>query len=359
MAKSDSKMRVYVGTYTAGGSKSEGIYLLSMDAKTGKFFGSRLVAKAEEPSFLAVSRNKRFLYAVNETMRFEGEDSGSVSAFEIDSVSGSLRFLNRQPSGGAAPCHLSVTDDGRYVLVANYMGGTVAGFPVAEDGSLKPASDIKRHGGNGPNAERQEAPHAHSVILDAANTFAIVNDLGTDEVISYALDSVGKLSRSEVYLAKRGAGPRHFKFHPNGKLAFANNELDMTVTSFAYDAKTGKLEAVRTLSTLAAGYRFTKADSGADLHVSPDGKFLYVSNRGHDSIAIFSIAESGGLTFLDAVKTGGKTPRNFVIDPSGNFLLSANQNSDSITVFRIDKRTGMLASTGEAASIPKPVCLVF
>jgi 6-phosphogluconolactonase len=355
-------MKFYVGTYTSGESKSKGIYSLDLDASSGTFSDARLVAETDDPSFLAVSRDGNFLYAVNETLEYEGKASGSVSAFAIDKDTGDLRLLNRRASEGAAPCHLSVSDDGKFVIVANYMGGTVAAFPVASDGSLNPARDIKKHAGRGPNADRQESAHAHCAIFDVANRFVFVCDLGIDRVVGYAVDSdAGKLSPlAGPYSTKPGAGPRHLKFHPNGKLAFINNELDMTVSSLSYNAADGTLEHVQTLSSLPAVYERTKSDSSADLHVSEDGRFLYVSNRSHDSIAAFSIDEATGkLVFLDAIKTGGKTPRNFALDPTGSFILAANQDSDSITVMRIDKTTGMLSLSEASASVPRPVCIVF
>lgn len=362
MAKSDNELRLYVGTYTSGTSKSKGIYMLGFDPKTGALSEPKLVAETEEPSFLAISRDGKFLYAVNETLKFEGKDSGYVSAYSIDKKSGSLTFLNRQPSHGAAPCHISITDDGKLVLVANYLGGNVVMFPVAKDGSLSPASDNKQHTGKGPNADRQEAPHAHSVILDRSDKHAFVNDLGIDKVVGYSVDKKhGKLTPLEnSYTAKAGSGPRHFKFHPDGKFAFLNSELDMTVSALGYDHKTGALTHLATLSTLPESYKATKKDSIADLHISPDGKFLYVSNRGHDSIASFSIDEkTGDLTPIEHMKTGGKTPRNFAIAPEGNFLLAANQGSDSITVFAIDKKTGRLTATNQSTRVAKPVCLIF
>lgn len=360
MANSDSRLSLYVGTYTSG-SKSKGIYLIKFDPAMGNLSEPNLVAATEEPSFLAISRDRKYLYAANETLKYEGKDSGYVSSFGIDHKTGGLKFLNRQPSHGAAPCHISITDKGDLVLVANYLGGNVAAFPTDTDGTLKPASDIKQHLGKGPNKDRQEAPHAHSVILDKTNSFVFVNDLGIDRVVTYRLDSKGGklVETGESYSSKPGAGPRHFKFHPNDKFAFLNNELDMTVSSLAFDVQSGRLTELNTLSTLPEGYKGTN-DSVADLHVSPDGRFVYVSNRGHDSIASYSIDEkSGKLTSFDFVKTSGKAPRNFAIDPSGNFLLAANQNSDSITVFKIEKKTEKLTATGTSAEVPKPVCLIF
>ena len=355
------ELRLYVGTYTSGTSKSKGIYQVRFNAKTGAFDAPTLAVATEDPSFLAISRNGKYLYAANETLKFEGNSSGYVSSFAIDQATGGLTFLNRFATGGAAPCHVSVTEKGDLVVVANYLGGNVAAFKTNADGSLQPASDIKQHVGKGPNAERQEAPHCHSAIFDKSNKFLLVNDLGIDRIVTYAVDSkAGKLTANgEAYAAKPGSGPRHFKFHPNGKFAFVCNELDMTVSSLDCDAKLGRLSEIMTVSSLPADYKRSN-DSIADLHVSHDGKFLYVSNRVHDSIAVFAIDEkTGSIRAIDFTKTGGKGPRNFAIDPTGNFLLAANQRSDSITVFRIDRSTGKLTATGNSIAAPTPVCLIF
>ncbi|MFT3743809.1 MAG: lactonase family protein [Pyrinomonadaceae bacterium] len=357
----DKEMRLYVGTYTSGSSKSKGIYQLRFDPKTGILSEPLLAVATEEPSFLAVSRDGKYLYSANETLKFEGNNSGYVSAFAIERSSGSLTFLNRYATSGAAPCHVAISEKGDLVVVANYLGGNVAVFKTNADGSLQPASDIKQHTGKGPNAERQEAPHCHSAIFDHTNKFVLVNDLGIDRIVTYAVDSkAGKLTANgESYAAKPGSGPRHFKFHPNGKFAFSCNELDMTVSSLEWDAKLGRLSEIMTVSTLPADYKRTN-DSVADLHVSHDGKFLYVSNRVHDSIAVYVIDEkTGSIRSIDFTKTGGKGPRNFAIDPTGNFLLAANQRSDSITVLRIDKKTGKLTPTENTITVPTPVCLIF
>lgn len=360
MANNDTILDLYIGTYTSGTSKSKGIYLVKFDTRNGKLSEPKLVAETDDPSFIAVTSNGKYLYCVNETLKYEGKDSGYVSAYAINKADGSLTFINKQPSHGAAPCHISVTKKGDLVFVANYLGGNVAVFPTAKDGELLPATDIKQHTGKGPNAARQEAAHAHSIMLSPDENFAFVNDLGIDRVVGYAIDKKEqKLSSADAYSAKPGAGPRHFKFHPNGKFAFMNNELDMTVTSLVYDKKNGKLTEVETHSTLPAG-RKSKSDSVADLHLSPDGRFLYVSNRGHNSIAVFAVNEkTGSLTAKEFIPTGGKTPRNFAIDPTGRFLLAANQDSNTITIFKRNRQTGRLTPTNISATTPKPVCLIF
>ncbi|MBX3245536.1 MAG: lactonase family protein [Acidobacteria bacterium] len=361
MAQDKNDLTLYVGTYTSGTSSSKGIYFLRFDTKTGRLSKPYLAAETEEPSFLTVSSNGNFLYAVNETLEYEGKSSGYVTAFSIDKKTGSLKFINRQPSHGAAPCHISITKKGDLVLVANYMSGTVALFPTGKDGSLLEASDIKQHSGKGPNAARQEAPHAHSIMLSDDENFVLVNDLGIDRVVTYALDKQNKklIATGGGHYTNPGAGPRHFKFHPNGKFAFINNELDMTVSSLAFEKRSGGFTEIETHSTLPVG-RKSKSDSVADLHLSPDGRFLYVSNRGHNSIAVFAINQkSGSLTAKEFVSTGGKTPRNFAIDPTGRFIFAANQDSGTITVFKRHKQTGKLTQTNISAKVPKPVCLVF
>lgn len=350
------ELLLYVGTYTNG--KSVGIYIYRMDLSSGalKPVGS---IETNNPSFLAVDERRRYLYAVNEVTEFAGRPSGAVSAFSIDQETGSLRFLNQQPSLGGAPCYVSVARGGRFVLVANYVGGNVSVLPVRRNGTLGKATDVVQHQGAGPNAERQEAPHAHSVVLDHANRFAFAADLGTDKIMAYRFDArLGKLKPNAPrwFQSKAGAGPRHFTFHPDGRHAYAINELDSTITSFSYEQAPGQLKEAQTVSALPLG--FSGANTCADVHIAPSGKFLYGSNRGHDSIVVFEIERNTGkLRYVEHVSTGGKTPRNFTIDPTGGFLLVANQNSDRIVGFRVDPATGRLRATGHVTEVPSPVCL--
>jgi 6-phosphogluconolactonase len=324
------ELLVYVGTYTSG--KSEGIYLYRLNLASG------------ELSHVSTTRKK----------------SGAVSAFAVDQRTGELRFLNQQPSLGGAPCYVDVDTTGKFVLVANYVGGNVAVLPVKFNGSLGPATDMKQNEGSGVNTEHQAAPHAHCIVLDAANRFAYSCDLGTDKIMIFRFNRrSGKLLAAEQpwVKVKAGAGPRHLAFHPSGKYLFSLNELDSTITAFARDRRNGSLKELQTLTTLPAG--FTGTNSGADTHVSSDGRFLYGSNRGHDSIAIFMIDRRGALTAVGHELTGGSTPRNFAIDPTGAFLLAANQKSDNIVVFKLDQKTGRLSPTGHVAQVPSPVCLKF
>lgn len=352
-----SKLLVYVGTNTSGENK--GIHLLDLDLATGALSNPRLAGEAANPSFLAIHPGRKFLYAVSEIGTLGGKKTGGVNAFSIDPKSGGLTLLNQQPSEGAGPCHLVVDKAGKNVLVANYGGGSVAVIPIQEDGKLAPPSSSIQHTGSSVNPGRQKEPHAHSINLDAANRFAFAADLGLDKVLIYKFDpSKGKIEPNDPPHASvaPGSGPRHFAFHPDGKHAYVINEILSTLTAFTYDAAKGELKELQTLTTLPADFKGNT--STAEVVVSPDGKFVFGSNRGHDSIAIFSVdAATGKLSPAGHASTQGKTPRNFSVDPTGKYLLAANQGSDSIVVFRIDPRTGALTPTGSTAKVPKPVCL--
>lgn len=359
-------MYIYVGTYTRSlphvQAKSEGIYLLQMDPTSGALTMAGKTTGVENPSYLTIHPNGRYLYAVNEVGDFGGkENSGAVSAFAIDPASGALTFLNQEATDGAAPCHLNVDATGRYLLTANYSGGSVAVHPIKRDGSLGKLNDFVQHAGSSVNEQRQKEPHAHSFTLAPDNRFAYCADLGTDKVVIYAFDSEqGKLSPAPQAWVRvhPGAGPRHFDFHPNGRYAYSINELDSTMTVFAYEMSTGRLTELQSVPTLPAG--FDGRSHCADIHVHPSGNFVYGSNRGHDSIAIFAIDQSSGLVnTVGHEATQGKIPRNFVIDPTGTFLLAANQNTDSVVVFRIDQQRGHLTPTGQMLDVPTPVCLKF
>ncbi len=350
---------VYVGTYTSPTNGSKGIYLLNMDTQSGELTPKGLVAEVKSPSFLAAHPNRRFLYAVGEIFEFQGTKNGAVSAFAIDPPTGKLTLLNQQPSGGQGPCHVTVDPTGKCVLTANYTTGTVAVLPIDKEGRLGQPSAIDQHKGSGPNARRQQSPHAHSINIDPAGRFAFAPDLGADKVFVYrfrANDGSLVANDPPATLIAPGSGPRHFAFHPRGRFAYVINELTSTVTAFSYDAQRGVLKELQTISTLPEG--FTGESFTADIHVHPSGKFLYGSNRGHDSIAIFAIDEqTGRLSAIGHEPTRGKKPRNFAIDPSGSWLLAANQDSNTIVVFGIDLRTGRLTTTGNPLDVPSPVCL--
>ncbi len=361
---------VYVGTYTEPirfGSgkvlqgKGEGIYFFWMDRSSGAMEPAGQATGVANPSYLAFDPTRRFLYAVNELKTCEGRPGGSVSAFAVDPGTGRLGFLNRRPTGGADPCHLAIDRKGAYVLVANFMSGSICVLPVRADGSLGEASHIVQHQGSSIDPLRQRGPHAHSVTLDEANRFAFVPDLGLDKLMVYRLDAGrGRLEPHDVpwIAVKPGAGPRHLAFHPSGRFAYLINELDSTILALSYDGESGTLKALQRISTLPAN--FSGESTCADVQVAPSGGFLYASNRGHDSIAAFRIdRRTGGLTGVDHWPTGGKTPRHFGIDPSGRFLLAANQDTDTIVTFRIDEQTGSLRPTGHVTQVPTPVCVKF
>jgi 6-phosphogluconolactonase len=355
-----AKYRVYVGTYTTGGS--QGIYLFELDTVSGELTSRGLAGESVNPSFLAVHPSRKFLYAVGEINEFGGEKTGAVSAFAIDTASGSLSLLNQQSSRGQGPCYVTVDRAGKNALVANYGSGTVACLPIGGDGRLAPASAFIQHQGGSVDSQRQRAPHGHSINLDAANRFAIAADLGLDELLVYRFDAEkGTLSPNEPPYAQvaRGAGPRHFAFHPDGRHAYVINERHCTVTAFDYDPERGELSAIQTVSTLP-NIPVAKGYSTAEVQVHPSGRFLYGSNRGHDTIAIFAIdAASGQLRPAGHQSTLGKTPRNFGIDPTGRFLLAANQDSGTVVVFRIDPQSGQLQPTGQKVEVPRAVCVKF
>jgi len=352
---------LYVGTYTEEGSKSKGIYAYRYDAKTGQIKPLGLAAETTNPSWVTLHPNGRFLYAVNEVGNYKGPNSGGVSAFSVDRATGKLTFLNELPTRGADPCYVTVDNTGKYVLVANYTGGSVAVFPILKDGSLGEASAFVQHSGHGPNPQRQEGPHAHSIDLSPDDRFAMVDDLGLDELVAYKFDSAkGTLTPNDPPFAKvdPGAGPRHFVLRPDGKFAYVIGEMGHTVTVFSYDSAAGKLQTLQTVTTLPKD--FSGRNDDAEIRVHPSGKFLYASNRGEDSIAIYAIDKNKGtLEQVGSVHTGGKEPRSFEIDPTGTLLFAANQKSDSIVVFRIDGKTGLLTPTGKVIEIGSPVCVKF
>ena len=346
---------VYFGTYTKGESK--GVYVAKLELKTGKLDGLQLAAEVTNPSFLALSPRNPHLYACGEV----GGQGGTVSAFSIDERSGTLTKLNQQSSKGPGPCHVSVDSPGRNLLVANYSGGSVACLPIDADGKLGEATSFIQHEGKGADPKRQQGPHAHSVNLDRPGRFAFVADLGLDKIMSYRLDAEqGKLSPNDppFVAVAPGAGPRHFAIHPGCRFAYVINELNSTITAFSFQAQAGKLEAIQSISTLPTG--FEGSNWTAEVQVHPLGKFVYGSNRGHNSIAAFAVDQSTGkLTAIGHTSTEGKTPRNFAIDPTGTYLLAANQDSGNVVQFKIDGQTGKLAPTGRELKIANCVCVKF
>ncbi len=351
----------YIGTYTEK-TKSKGIYAFRFDDASGKLSFIGVAAETADPSFLAVHPNGKYLYAVNELGKFNGEESGAVSAFSIDRKSGKLTLLNQVSSRGAGPCHISLDKTGKYVLVANYDSGTVAVFPLQSDGQLGKYTGYEKHIGSSANKERQEGPHAHWIATSPDNRFLLTADLGIDKILlsQFHLPD-GAFTRNKPNSGvklKAGAGPRHAAFSPSGKFFYVASELNSTVTAYSYDAKGGALHELQVISTLPKD--FSGENDVAEIAVHPSGKFLYVSNRGRDSIAVFAIdAVKGKLTPVADIATQGKTPRNFAIDPAGRYLLAANQGSNDIVVFKIDPATGSLTLTGQVVEVPAPVCIAF
>jgi len=356
---------VYVGTYT--GSKSKGIYLFRLQTENLEVSQNitlvplGLAAETSSPSFLELDFKRRLLFAVNELNEFEGRPTGAVSAFSIDPATGLLTLVNQRPSMGAGPCHLVLDKERRHLLVANYGSGSVSVLPVGPDGRLGAASDVVQHTGKSVNPDRQKGPHAHCVTLDLANRFAFVCDLGLDKVLVYRFDPKrGKLTPHDPPFAtlKPGAGPRHMVFRPDGRFAYVTNELSSTITVFAYQSAAGVLKELQTVSTLPPS--FDRPNSTAEIDVHPSGKWLYVSNRGHNSVVLFTIdAARGTLTWVEEQGTGGSTPRHFGIERSARHMAIGNQGSDTVLVARIDAGNGRLKPSGVFASVPSPVCVKF
>ncbi|HWR11806.1 MAG TPA: lactonase family protein [Rectinemataceae bacterium] len=359
---------VFVGTYTEPilfgtgkvlEGKGKGIYMYRLRGDSGRMDLLSVAEGIMNPSYLAFSDGSRRLFAVNELKRCEGRHSGALSAFAFDGGSMELAFLNKRLTRGTDPCHVAVDGTGRFAAVANFMSGSIIIFPILEDGSLGEASAFVQHRGSSVDKARQAGPHAHSIIFDPSNRYMLVPDLGLDKIIVYDFDSLNgslRLSDERCVASAAGVGPRYLEFHSSGRFAYVVNELSSTIDSFAVDPENLSFRMIQSSSTLPAGYR--GASTCADLHISPSGEFLYASNRGHDSIAIFGIEKaSGRLGLIGHESTKGHTPRNFAIDGGGRFLLVANQDSDTVVVFRMDAVTGKLEYTGTTIEVPTPVCI--
>jgi 6-phosphogluconolactonase len=372
LAAPAEELPVWFGTYTQPKSESEGIYLARFDTERGTFTKPTLAAAVKNPSFLAFHPRLPMLYAVSEIAAADGKPGGGVTAFAVDQTTGMLAARGAESSGGGGPCHLTVDPTGKAVLVANYGGGSVACLGLNEAGMLEPFKAggddsgfvqhiFDRADVPGINPKRQEKPHAHSVDVAADGRFAFSCDLGLDEVLVYRLDPErATLTPHGRATVAAGAGPRHFAVHPNGRFAWSVNELDLTVTGFTYEPETGTLEPIETLSTLPADVTERTGFSGAEIAVHPSGRFLYASNRGHDSLASYAIDETTGkLTVLGVEPAEVKTPRHFTIAPGGKYLLAAGQSSGTVAVLAIDQTTGKLTFTGETVAVPAPVCVMF
>jgi 6-phosphogluconolactonase len=357
----EKSILLYVGTYKQEDPSSpnferRGIYTYILDPDTGHLTNHSEINDIDNPSFLAIDSQQHYLYAVDENF---DETECRVQAYQIDPESGSLSYINRQLSHGFYPCYVSVDQTDQFAIVANYGSGSVTLLPIGEGGQLLPACDSRQHTGSGINPDRQEGPHAHCTVMDPTNTYLFAADLGIDKIMSYRLDFERKqlITNNTPYLEMPpGSGPRHLRFHQNGRFAYIINELNSSITALNYDEREGAFEIIETVSTLPQDYQ--GESYCAELCIAPEGNFLYGSNRGHDSLAIFAIDEMNGrLSLVAHQSTYGLNPRNFAIDPNGTFLLVANQDSDNIVTFRINHKTGVLDFIGEKTGVSKPVCL--
>jgi len=358
-SSADQEYLVYVGTYTGMGS--EGIYAYRFHAASGGLKPIGLVAKTENPSFLSIDPNGKFLYAVNELDSFKQESSGAISVYSINPESAALDLIQQIPSLGAAPCHVSLDKSAKYLLVANYNGGNAAVFPIAKDGKLGKQSAFIQDSGSSVNADRQTGPHAHFIQVTNDNKFLMIADLGIDQVMVKKFDATtGTLTSFDSTLVKvtPGSGPRHLAYAPSGKFVYVLNELSSTIAAFTFESETGRMQMIQTISTLPDN--FSGSSITAEIAIDAKGKFIYASNRGDDTIAIYSINNKDGkLTSLGRIATGGKTPRHFEIDPTGQWLIAANQDSDNLVVFQIDQSSGTLVQASEISGIASPVCIKF
>ncbi|MES3019280.1 MAG: lactonase family protein [Bacteroidota bacterium] len=355
-AQMSSRDIIYAGTSSTRGSK--GIYVFEFDRKEAKLRELQTVTEGSGPGFLALNPDKKTLYSIySKGTLLDG--NGSVMSFKIDPKSGFLTKLNEQSAGGKGPAHVSVDPKGRFVFVSNYGDGTLSVFPINKDGSLAKASDFIKHTGSSIVVGRQESPHIHSAIPSPDGKFIYVSDLGTDKIMIYKVDHMGKLSPGDVPFSTStpGSGPRHFAIHPNGNFAYSAEEISSTVASFRIEKKTGALSALERVNMPPESFK--ERNSAADIHFSPDGKYLYASNRGHESLVIFKVEpDNGKLSLVGHEGTGGKHPRNFMIDKKGEYALTANQNTDNIVIFRRDKQSGKLKPTGDQVTVPAVICLI-
>jgi 6-phosphogluconolactonase len=356
-----AKGRFLVYAAGVGEDENQGVFAWRFDASTGAVTPLGRVAEVPQASFLAIHPSHHYLYVISEVNNYQGKPTGILSAFSIDAASGKLKFLNRVSTVGPGPCFVSVDHAGRDALVANYRGGSVAVFPIRSNGRLGEASAFAKHTGSSINPQRQTQAFAHAIAASPDNRFAIAADLGADKLFVYRFDAAdGLLTPNDPpsFAARPGSGPRHFAFHPSGKFAYVVNELTSTVTALAYDAAKGSFSELETISSLPPG--FTGINTAAEIQVAPSGDFLYTSNRGDDSIAVFTIdAATGKLTPVEFVSTLGRTPRNFRIDPTGTYLFAANRNTDAIVIFHVDSKTGRLTPAGKTLDVPSPFCVDF
>ena len=359
VSQKNESTNVYIGTYTGKGS--EGIYRFRLHHASGELTSETLAAKIKNPSWLTLSPDKRFLYCINEISDYHGQKSGAATSFSIDPKSLDLIQLDDKRSGGTGPCYASVTTDGNALLVANYGSGSIALLPAASVGGLEEPVSVVQHEGSSIVPKRQDGPHAHCIRPDPFGRYAVAVDLGIDEIISYRIaPDTGELETSAPVINKtdKGAGPRHIAFYPNGKTAYVSNELNSTLTSWNWDAETGELKIVQSISTIPADFK--GENYPAEVLVSPDGKSVYLTNRGHNSIAVFRTLDNPAkLELVGFEPTHGHNPRGMAIDPTGRFLIVANQDSDNLVVFRISSSTGVPEFASEYKGINRPVAIVY
>ncbi|SKA94211.1 6-phosphogluconolactonase [Prosthecobacter debontii] len=351
---------VYFGCYTNAKSGSKGIYVSKFSSGTGELSDPELAVETGSPSFLAISADKKHLYAVGE-MPVPGSKAGGVSAFNISLPEGKLSPINQVSSVGVGPCHVSLDHTGEMAMIANYGSGSVASYAIGQGGELSEAVSFMQHEGSSVDPKRQAGPHGHSINASPDNQFALACDLGLDKVLIYKIDPErGSLMGHGHATVPPGSGPRHLAFHPNGKFVFVNNEMLMTVTSFAYQATKGAMTEIETVSTLPEADRGKQGYSTAETVAHPNGKFVYVSNRTHDTIAVFSCdPATGKLTLIQNAPAEGEIPRNFCLDPSGRWMIVAHQNSNTAALFKVDTETGKLAFTGKKVKVGGAVCVRF
>lgn len=351
------RLLVFAGSYAE--AEDSGVYVYAFDEQLGTLTRTDEHGGLKNPTFLNVDRDRSLLYAISETVNDSGSKVGEAAVFAIDASNGTLELLNRKITVDSTTCHIQRDASSRYLTVTSYHGGMIGLFGLSEDGtSIGEKLDVQQHVGSSQHPDRQDRPHPHSSFYSPDGRYLLVSDLGLDQIITYAIDEAeGTLVRQSAVSLHPGAGPRHLAFHPNGKFVFVINEIDSTVTSFAYDAENGKLTTKETVSTLPADYNHE--NSCAEISVSADGKFLYGSNRGHDSIVVYAInEETGSLSLLQHISVEGGHPRHFALTPSGNYLLAANRDTNNITILKVDKESGKLTSTGNSATVSKPVCVI-
>jgi 6-phosphogluconolactonase len=351
------QVTIWVGTTTPRDGDSRGIYRAALDTETGRLTRPELAAELDSPGFVAAHPGGARLYSI---CRLADGGDGGVAALEISDDRSSLRLLNTQPIGDGGAAHLSLDHTGRYLFTAQYGGGSVAVFPLADDGEILPRSDLVEHAGSGPNPRRQQGPHPHWVGVDPGNRFLFVPDLGIDQIVIYRLNlDAGRIQPHGCGQCPPGSGPRHMKFHPNGRFVYVLNELQLSVTAFQYDADAGRLEPIQTISALPESLREVSS-TASEIRIHPSGAFLYTANRGHDSITAFQVdPATGKLSFIEREPIRGSWPRNFNLDPTGRWLIAAGRNSNTLAVFEIDADTGGLVFTGQSVFCPTPICVEF